>query len=136
MATATANRFEELNAAFPLRPIRTEKAHGRALKVFAKLANERGDDVADYKIVLLKLIADYEEMAGHRIDTSRTSAADVVRHLLEERKLSVNALAKKIGMSQGTLNEMLRGNRDWSKTAIMKLADFFGLTTDLFFHRR
>ncbi len=136
MATATGNRFEELNAVFPLRPIRTEKTHGQALKIFAKLANERGEDVADYKVVLLKLIADYEEMAGHRVDTSKVSAGDVVRHLLEQRSMSVNALAKELGMSQGTLNEVIRGRRDWSKTAIVKLADFFRLSTDLFLRQR
>jgi len=127
-----ATRFEELCDLFPLRPIRSNRAHRKALNTLASLVAETDRDAVDYKTVLGKLIADYERDAGHRIDTSRVKAADVVRHLLAERGMSVTALAKMIKVSQGTLNDTLSGNRAWSKSMIVKLADFFGLSTDLF----
>ena len=130
--SATASRYDELCDLFPLRPIHTEKAHGKALDTMISLANENDRDAIDYKIVLGKLIADYESEAGHRIDTTGVSAADVVRHLLAERRMSVTAFAKAINVSQGTLNDTLAGKRTWSKSMIVKVADFFGLSADLF----
>jgi antitoxin component HigA of HigAB toxin-antitoxin module len=38
-------------------------------------------------------------------------------------------------MSQGTLSDMLGGRRAWSKSAIVKLADYFKLSTDIFLRR-
>ena len=132
MSRATANRYDELTTAFPLRPIRTPTAHRRALQILVKLASEHNGDAADYKTVLAKLVADYEHTAGHRMDTSDLTAADVVRHLLGERGITVNAFAREIGVSQGTLNDTLLGKRAWSKSVILKVADYFGLSTDLF----
>jgi antitoxin component HigA of HigAB toxin-antitoxin module len=41
---------------------------------------------------------------------------------IDERGLSVSALARLIGVPQSNLSEMLSGKRDWSKTAIRALA--------------
>ena len=96
------------------------------------LIGKRASAVRDYKIVLLSLIADYERCANLRLDTSNISAAKVVLHLLEERRMSVNALSKTLGISQSSLSEMLSGRRDWSKPAIIRLSEFFGLEPRLF----
>src|SRR5205823_4105895 len=95
--TAPATRFDELCDAFPLRPIRSEKAHKRAMEVFVILAKEHTRDAIEYKHVLVNLIAEYEKEAGHRMDTSDVTPADVVRHLLDARDMTVNAFAKEIG---------------------------------------
>ena len=86
----------------------------------------------DYKSVLVSLIVEYERSANLRIDTSNVTAAQVIQHLRDERGMTVTALAKAIGISQSSLSEMLNGRRDWSKQAIIRLCDFFGLRPDLF----
>ena len=60
------------------------------------------------------------------------TAAEIVRHLLAERKMSVNRLAKELEISQSALSEMLSGKRDWSKSAIVRVADYFGLERGVF----
>jgi HTH-type transcriptional regulator / antitoxin HigA len=122
----------ELVYAFPLRPIRSDEIHQQAKQMFRSLAGARGAAVEDYKAVLVKLIVEYEQNAGYRIDTSKVTAADLVRHLLAERHMSVNAFAKSTGLMQSTLSEMLRGKREWSKSAIVAVSNFFGLNPGIF----
>ena len=117
---------------FPLRPIRDKAAHQEAKRVLRRLRGERESAARDYKAVLASLIADYERDAGQRLDTSKMTAADIVRHLLAEREMSVNALAKELEISQSALSDMLNGKRDWSKSVIVRVADFFGLQRGLF----
>jgi antitoxin component HigA of HigAB toxin-antitoxin module len=132
IATTSADPYLELVTSFPLRPIRTKAAHQQAKTKLRTLAGARGPAVRDYKTVLASLIADYERSANLRMDTSKLRAADLVQHLLEEREMSVNALAKKLGIPQSSLSDMLNGRRDWSKLAIVRVAAFFKLHTDLF----
>jgi antitoxin component HigA of HigAB toxin-antitoxin module len=126
------DRYMELVGTFPLRPIRSTQTHEQAKRMLRSLAGERGRAVADYKDVLVKLIMEYEQNAGHRMDTSGLTPADVVRHLLQERNMSVNAFAKAIGTAQSTVSDMLNGKRDWSKSAIKATSAFFGLNPRLF----
>ena len=46
--------------------------------------------------------------------------------------MSVNALAKTLEISQSSLSEMLNGRREWSKQAIIRISDYFGLQPGLF----
>jgi antitoxin component HigA of HigAB toxin-antitoxin module len=118
--------------AFPLRPIRTRRAHEQAKAVLRNLAGKRGPAVRDYKTVLVGLIANYERSAHLRLDTTKITAAQVVRHLLEQHGTSVARLAKTLDISQSSLNDMLNGRRDWSKTAIVRLSNHFALQPSLF----
>jgi HTH-type transcriptional regulator / antitoxin HigA len=128
------DRYLELVKAFPLRPIRNAKGHKRALATLRGLVGESGPAVADYKVVLGSLIEEYERDAFPELDRamSKLTAADIVLHLLGERDMSVNAFAKAIGVSQSSLSDMINGRRDWSKTAIVRIADYFGLQPGLF----
>lgn len=137
MVTAKAkgrrkDRYLELVRAFPLRPIRDDEACRQAKRALRGLQQDHSDDARDYKQVLVKLISDYERHAGYALDTSNVSPAEIVGHLLEERGMSLNALAKAIGVSQGTLSETLSGRRGWSKSTILKVSDYFALNPVLF----
>jgi plasmid maintenance system antidote protein VapI len=46
--------------------------------------------------------------------------------------MSVNAFAKARGISQSALSDMLNGKRQWSRSVIINIADYFGLNRDLF----
>ena len=87
---------------------------------------------AEFKKVLVSIIETYERESGMQLDTSGVSAADVVRHLLAEREMSVNAFAKELGISQSALSDTLNGRCEWSKSVIVRVADFFGLNRGLF----
>ena len=121
-----------LVAEFPLRPIRSKASLERATQRLLQLFARKDRAATDYRQVLVGLIADYEKRMGWHIDTSHFSAADIVRHLLGERDMSVNALAKEVGISQSSLCEMLSGRRGWSKNAIARLSDYFALNPRLF----
>lgn len=82
--------------------------------------------------VLIDLVADFEKRTNQALYSSKVSAADLVRHRLDERGMSVGALARLIGVPQSNLSEMLAGKRDWSKAAIRGLAAQFNIRTDRF----
>jgi len=81
---------------------------------------------------LYGITSDLSIAANLTLDTSGVTASDIVLHLLGERGMSVNALAATLQISQSSLSDMLNGRRDWSKQAIIRLSDYFGLQPGLF----
>jgi antitoxin component HigA of HigAB toxin-antitoxin module len=132
LSTTTSDPYLELVLSFPLRPIRTRAVYEQGKTKLRSLMGKRGAAVRDYKTVLASLIVDYERSANLRLDTSNVTAAQIVIHLLEQQGMSVNALAKLVGISQSSLSDMLNGRRDWSKQAIVRLSAHFGLQAGLF----
>ena len=128
-----ADRYMELISEFPLRRINTASAHAKAKMLALRLSGAKTDrGSADYLDVLVDLIADYEKRSGQAINASAISAADLVRHRMEERGLSISALARLIGLPQSNLSEMLSGKRAWSKTAIRGLSAHLNVTAERF----
>jgi antitoxin component HigA of HigAB toxin-antitoxin module len=116
----------------PLRPIRSAHEHQQAKKALRSLAGDKRKVAAEFKKVLISIIETYENESNLKLDTSNVSPAQIVRHLLAERNMSVNAFAKSRGISQSALSDMLNGKRDWSKSVIVSVADFFGLNRGIF----
>jgi HTH-type transcriptional regulator/antitoxin HigA len=131
-ANRADDAFLALVREFPLRPIRGDETHQKAKATLRGLIGKKGRAVADYKAVLVTLVAQYEREAGHRVATGDVSAADVVRHLLGERNMPVTALATELEISKSTLSEMLGGKRAWSKAVIVKVSNYFALQPGLF----
>jgi antitoxin component HigA of HigAB toxin-antitoxin module len=118
---------------FPLRRITSRTSHAKAMKIARRLSNRGGDRGAqDYLDILIDLIVEYEKRAGWSIDTSRVTAADLVRHSIAERGMSISELARVIGVSQSNLSEMLNGRRDWSKAAIRALSSHLNIKVERF----
>ena len=65
--------------------------------------------------------AEYEKRSGQTAGTSDLSTAELVRHRIEERGMSVSSLAREIGVPQSNLSEKLGGERGWSTAAIRGL---------------
>ena len=130
--TMTTDSYFRLVQAFPLRRIASASAHTRAKAVYLRLNHgslDRGE--RDYLDVLADLIADYEERTADRT-LGPVTAAELVRHRLEERGMSVNALAKIVGISQSNLSDMLNGSRDWSKNAIRSISAYLSIRAERF----
>src|SRR5271154_5516125 len=109
MAIATnavaSDTYMELINELPLRRIKTAAAHAKAAKIVLRLSSQKLDRGAtEYLDVLIDLIADFEKRAEQRIDSGAVSAADLVRHRIEARGMSVNALARMIGVPQSNLS--------------------------------
>jgi len=125
--------YFELVMQFPLRRIKSPQQHREAMNIFTRLASKDKNAATEvYVETLVTLIAEYERSSNHYFDTSHVTAADLVAHLLEERRMSVNALAKEADVAQSALSEMLNGKRGWSKSAIIKISKYLRINPGIF----
>jgi len=128
------SRYLELIDDFPLRPLRSKAAYKRAMVAADRLAvrDEKSltADERDYLETLALLIESYENL-HEGIDLSRLRPADVLRHLMDERDMTVTDLGKVIG-SKGVASEILSGKRDLSKSHMMTLARHFAVEPAVF----
>ncbi len=129
----SGDAYLDLVRAFPLRRIISGSEHEKANKILHRLSAKTDRGTLDYVDVLVNLIVDYEKRAGVAIDTSHVSAADLIRHRLEERGMSVSTLAREAGIAQSNLSEMLNGTRGWSKAAIRSLSKLLNIRIERFF---
>lgn len=58
-----------------------------------------------------------------------------IKELRKDKKISQQALAEKIGVSQKAIDYWERGVNEPKATYIVKLADFFGVSTDFLLGR-
>jgi HTH-type transcriptional regulator/antitoxin HigA len=128
------SRYQELIDEFPLRPLRSKAAYKCAMAAADRLAvqDEKSltADERDYLETLSLLIESYE--AQHDVmDFSGLRPADVLRHLMEEREMTVSSLGKVIG-SKGVASELLSGKRELSKSHVMTLAKHFAVEPSVF----
>lgn len=129
---ARRDTYFELVRAFPLRRLTSASEHAKAKRFFREHGHKTDRGTVDYLHVLVGLIVDYEKRAGFTFDTSDVTAADLVRHKIEERGMSVSALAKQAGIAQSNLSEMLNGTRGWSKAAIRSLSKLLNIRAERF----
>ena len=130
---AAADPYFDRVREFPLRRIRSAADHSRAKRIYLRVsASNRDAGTRDYLDVLANLIADYENRAVQDRDLLKVNVADLVRHRMRERGISVTALAREIGVAQPNLSEMLKGRRDWSKAAIRSLSKIFNIRAERF----
>ncbi len=130
--------YFELVKAFPLRRLKTDEEHDQALRVVLSFTRPGAADdpgASDYLDVLIDLIGDYEKRAGYQIDTSGVTAADIVRHRLEDRDIPVDALARDAGVPADELAAMLDGTRDWSPAAAEGVIRVLSINPKLFRER-
>ena len=127
--------YFELVKAFPLRRLKTDEEHDQALRVVLSFTRPGAADdpgASDYLDVLIDLIGDYEKRAGYQIDTRGVTAADIVLQRLEDRDISVEALARDAGVPADELAAMLDGTRDWSPAAADGVIEVLHINPDLF----
>jgi antitoxin component HigA of HigAB toxin-antitoxin module len=133
---ASGDSYLALVQQHPLRRIKSESQHAAALSFLTatSLAHQSTRDrgVIDYLETLAKLIEDYEKQAGHGLDLSGLSAVTAIEHLMQVHGLTVTAMARIVGTTQGTLSDILRGKRAVSKGMIRHLVDRFGVDARVF----
>ncbi len=125
--------YAELVALFPLRPLHDEVDYDNALEVAEALVGsvDLSEDQADYLDVLTDIIQKYETRR-HAVG-ARGTALDTLKRLLKELGLGGSDLGRLLG-NRPLGGAILRGERQLSKTHIRFLAEYFKVSTDLFFN--
>ena len=133
LKTSASDSYMQLIKELPLRKIRGAADHTSARKMILRLSKQTPDrGASDYLDVLAELVAEYERKSAQEAGGEKLSAADMVRHRIEERGMSISALAQTIGVPQSNLSEMLNGRRGWSKTVIRGLCAYLNIRAERF----
>ncbi len=110
--------------------IETEGEHERMLAAVERLM-DKGDRLLPEEGRLLKLAAILiEEYEQRHYRLPKVAPHDMLRYLLDERRLKPNALWPVLG-SRSRVSEILSGRRSISKSQAKKLAEFFHVSVDL-----
>lgn len=122
---------------FLLRPIRSEKQHGAAIKMAAALAvHDEGSltkGERDYLDALVVLLEEYDRR--HSTPPAMLDGLELLRHLMATNGLNVSDVGRIIG-NQSTASLILAGRRAMSKSVIEKLAQHFSVNPGLFLRRK
>ena len=126
--------WNELVTAFlSLRPITSNTAHEKAVKILEKLAELPNMNKAqsDYFEVLSDLVVKYENEHWN-IDTSDVSVIDILKSFMEDHNMTGADLGRLIGGDRTIASKILNGKRKLTTEQIKILSDHFKVSTDLF----
>lgn len=126
------NRYLELVRRFPLRPLRSDAADlDAAVAVIDSLidSDKLSAPEQDYLDVLSDLVELYETEA---VPIRPVSDADTLRFLIENREATQVEVAKKAGIAESTISEVLAGKRKLNRNQIGKLARYFHIEPGAF----
>jgi HTH-type transcriptional regulator/antitoxin HigA len=123
---AGRDSYVELVMAFPLASINSDEQLQEAQKVMDRLlARGELDEGADmYLDALSDLVAAYED---GQYAIAPASDADMLRHLMEAKGATQAQLSRDTAIPKSTISEILAGKKPFSRRAIRKLADYFGV---------
>ena len=118
------DRYLELVRLFPLRPLRTNADLDAAVAVIDSLIDrdKLSAPEQDYLDVLSDLVEAYEDEA---VPMTPVGDADMLRFLIEQKGVTQAEVAKKAGIAESTISEVLAGKRKLNRMQIGKLARFF-----------
>jgi antitoxin component HigA of HigAB toxin-antitoxin module len=127
-----SSNWLDLASDFSLRPVSSETAHDKAVKIILSLSSlERMNKAQqDYFDVLTDLVDKYES-AHHAIDTSGVSVADTLLALMEANDMTASDLGRLLG--ERTIgHKVLTGKRRLTVDQIKTLSVRFCVSADLF----
>lgn len=123
--------FAALQAAVPLRPIRTAKDYDAAIEaldaLFAAGANDENHPLSGLASILGNLIGAFED---EKYPLPEVSGAQMLSFLMESNNLKQSDLPE-IG-SQGVVSEILSGKRALNLNHVTELRKRFGVPADVF----
>jgi HTH-type transcriptional regulator / antitoxin HigA len=125
------DRYLDLVRQFPLRPLRTDADLDAAIAVVDSLIdqNQLSPPEQDYLDVLSDLVEAYEAEA---VPMRRVADAEMLRFLIENRRVTQAELSKQAGIAESTISEVLSGKRKLNRVQIGKLAHYFHVEPGVF----
>jgi HTH-type transcriptional regulator/antitoxin HigA len=116
--------YLELVQDFPLASVKSERHLKEAQLVIDFLLTRGKLDEGEetYLDALSDLVGAYED-EHHAIDPA--SDADMLRHLLDAKRVSQIQLSRDTGLPKSSISEVLSGKKQFSRQMIRKLADYF-----------
>lgn len=128
------DRYLQLVRQFPLRPLNSDGDLDAAIAMIDSLIDQ--DKLSapeqDYLDVLSDLVEAYEAEA---VPIKVVGDADLLRFLIEDRQASQTEVAKKAGIAESTISEVLAGKRKLNRSQIGKLARYFHIQPGAFSFR-
>lgn len=125
MAAATLTSYQELLIDATPRVIRTGAEYRRALKKIERLMKPHPSRAEAQLIELLATLIENYEAEEH--PTPHLPPRKRLAELIEAREITQAQLAKAKGIPPQTISNVLKGRRDISKAAAVRLAKFFGV---------
>lgn len=127
---AYLNRIKE----FPLTSIRDDQHLLEARRVLNRLIMTDLDEGSQtYVDALTDLVERYEE---ENVPMPDAPARDVLRLLMDSNRLTQSKLAKRVGIPQSTISEMLAGVKEMNVHHMVKLAAVFGIEPAVFMPKK
>jgi HTH-type transcriptional regulator/antitoxin HigA len=120
----TEDRYLELVRRFPLRPLRNGADLDAAVAVIDALIDQPSLSAPeqDYLDVLSDLVEAYE---AETVPMRPVGDAELLRFLIEQKRVTQAATACGAGIAESTISEVLVGKRKLNRAQIAKLARYF-----------
>jgi HTH-type transcriptional regulator / antitoxin HigA len=125
------DRYLDLLAKFPLRPIRREAELDAATEVIHELIDQDTRTVAeeDYLEVISQLVEQYEEV---HYPLEEVPDAEMLAYLMEIQSRTQTDVARGAKIAASTVSEVLSGKRKLNRAQIGKLARYFHVEPGVF----
>lgn len=113
------------------RPIRSQRTLERAYKLIDKLMSTDHLSQAESDMLeMLSMLVEQFESREH--PTPSLSPLEMLAHLIEAKGVKNADLARVASIPRSTLTDILAGRRGISKSNVTRLADYFGVSPDVF----
>jgi antitoxin component HigA of HigAB toxin-antitoxin module len=124
--------YRELCELYLPRPIHDKVELENVTEITDAMAGHKlTPDQDDYFDLLCRLIEDYEKEHA-QLDTSKVTALDALRHLLDAHDMSAADLARLLDVHRTLGAMILRGERQLTLAHVRTLAKHFSVSADLF----
>jgi HTH-type transcriptional regulator/antitoxin HigA len=123
--------YLDLVKRFPLRPLRTEAELEEATLLFSRLAGRvepLSEGERDYMEAIEQFIDTYEskqKKSAFLTDNPFKTPTDFLRHVVKQAGMSVNDLARVLGLTHAAASMILSGKRAISRANAVKLSHHF-----------
>jgi HTH-type transcriptional regulator/antitoxin HigA len=123
-------RYVKLVSRFPLIPIESDAQLDRAIALINELLDrDRNVEEDLYLDVLGTLVEQYE---NETYPEEPVADAEILAHLLEARGMTQARLAKKAGIAESTISEVLKGSRKLTRSQIGRVSAAFNIPANVF----
>jgi len=126
-----SNKYKEILLKYQQKLIKTEEENEQALSIIEDLMHKsnRTPEEDELYQLLVVLVEKFER--EYYLNAKISNPHSVLLFLMEQKGIKQNDLVGIIG-SKGVVSEVVNGKRSITKTQAEALADFFGISVELF----